>query len=83
MITSNLRYADLTLRSHTIDPNTTQAGSFTFKVPRHSFQRGSERFRELATAQELRPDGTYTPIVLPNDITDEDFGRFLDVLYPV
>ncbi|EIN06621.1 hypothetical protein PUNSTDRAFT_105732 [Punctularia strigosozonata HHB-11173 SS5] len=59
------------------------AGGYMFRVPRYSLQRGSERFRELSAAQKLNPDGTRAPIVLPVSITDEDFERFLDLLYPI
>jgi hypothetical protein len=83
MITLNLWCAVSTLYSYVIELNSTQAGGYMFKVPRYSFQRGSERFRELVTAQDLRYDGTRPPIALPEYITDADFERFLDVLYPM
>jgi hypothetical protein len=35
----------LDLHSHVVGLNPEQAGGYTFKVPRYSFQRGSERFR--------------------------------------
>ncbi|EIN09859.1 hypothetical protein PUNSTDRAFT_66901 [Punctularia strigosozonata HHB-11173 SS5] len=37
----------------------------------------------MSAARELNPDGTRAPIVLPDPITDEDFERFLDLLYPI